>query len=122
QPKTLAGRASTRALALRVLGDLLAVVGEGAVGDRVREILERVDRLAVPADQDAEVAAAALDVDRVVVLVHLDAALDPDRRRDPLDEVARLRGKRRLRARRLGRRLVGGGDHPGGRVADAEDP
>src|SRR5919202_5051312 len=111
------------AIARRVDDHLLALVREGAVGDRVREVLARVDRLPVPADQNAEVAAAALDVHRVVALLDVDAAVDADGRRDPLHELARLRSERRLRAdRRRLRRLVDGSDHARRRVADAENP
>ena len=52
-------RAAPLAVARRVDDDLLAVLGVTSPDDRVREVLDRVDRLAVPADQQPEVAARA---------------------------------------------------------------
>ena len=47
--------ASPCAIARRIDDDLLAVVGMTAEHDRIRQVLDRVDRLAVAADQHAEV-------------------------------------------------------------------
>ena len=96
-------------------------LGAAAPRDRVREVLDRVDRLAVLADQQAELVAAARDVDRLVVLAHVDAAATPIPIGDPLDELAahgpRPRSRRldhgarvdrpRRRARACSRRRAG---------------
>ena len=88
------------AVAGRVDDDRLAGSAAVAVDDRVREVLERVDRLAVLADQEAEVAARAGGDDRLVVLVDLDAAADAERGREALEQLAaRGRGLALVRRR-----------------------
>ena len=49
---------------------------------------------------------ADADVDRLLVLLHLHAALDPEGIRDPFDELASLRGTRRVRNSRFGLRSL----------------
>ena len=99
-----------------------------AVEDRVRQVLQRVDRLAVPADQQAQIASGARDEELVLPL----AARRPGRRsraRPPRARRARGRGARarsRRRAAAPGSRAAArAGDgsrrnHPRRRVADAE--
>ena len=80
------------AVAGRIDDHRLALVVAAAEEDRVREVLDRVDRLAVPADQHAEVVALADDADLLLALLDLDRALDADLVRDPLDDLAQAGG------------------------------
>src|ERR671924_1680399 len=92
--------------------------------DRVHEVLDRVDRLAMTADQQPEVTAGARGDDGIVELVDVDAARDPHSERDPRDELAHERcdialvGPRRL----LHDHTVAldGGDDARRRIADSE--
>src|SRR5207245_7058938 len=55
--------------------------------DCIDEVLNRVDRLPVAADEDAGIAPGARHVQAVLVLAYVDAAVDAERRRDSLDEL-----------------------------------
>jgi hypothetical protein len=68
--------------------DRLAILVAAAEDDRVREVLDRVDRLAVAADQHAEVVAVADREDLLVRLLDLDRAAHADLVGDPLDHLA----------------------------------
>ena len=61
--------------------------------DRVDDVLHRVDRLSVPADQHADVATDALDMHAVGVLANLDPAVHAELGDDPLDERAHVGGQ-----------------------------
>ena len=55
-------------------------------GDPVGDVLDRVDRLAVAADQQAEVVALEVGTDLLVVLLDVDARFDPDAGEDLLEQ------------------------------------
>src|SRR2546423_5544562 len=77
------------AAALPVAGGVddhvLLEVREAAADDRVGEVLDRVDRLAMPADQDAELTGGARRGDRLLLLLDLDAAADAERTADAVE-------------------------------------
>src|SRR5579884_2102123 len=61
--------------------------------DSIREVLDRVDRLSMMPDQQPEVLADELGADPVGLLLNIDARLDADSGRDPLEQLANaLRG------------------------------
>src|SRR5918994_3605155 len=82
--------ASPIAIAGRIDDDVLRTFGPAASRDGVREVLDRVDRLPVLADQQAELRAAADDVDRLLVLPHVDPTSHADPLGDTLHELTRL--------------------------------
>src|SRR6185437_6802649 len=113
--------AAPLAVAGGVDGDRLSLAT--AEEDRVAQVLERVDRLAVLADQESEIAAGARDENLLVPFVRLGHGADPDRGHDALDQLAHpllelglvvawRPDRRRARSAR--------GDDTGRRVADAE--
>ena len=129
QRKRVKRRLAPVAVSRRVDGDRLSLVVAAAEDDRVREVLDCVDRLAVPADQHAEIVALTNDADLLLAFLDLDRALDSDLVRDPLDDLAqescvfalafaRLRRDQLPRERRVA--LLDARDDPGGLVADSE--
>src|SRR4029450_8989683 len=70
--------------------DGLALVATAAPDHRVREVLDRVDRLAVLPDRPPEPPSDDGPPHRLVGLHDLDARLHADRLEDPLDHLAHL--------------------------------
>ena len=87
------------AVAGGVDGDPLALLA-AAEGGLVAEQLDRVDRLAVAADQQADVLAVDVGVDLVLVLLDRDRGLEAELLDDALEQHAnplgRLLGQHRL--------------------------
>ena len=109
----------------RVDDDRLRSLVASAAEDRVGEVLDRVDRLAVLADQHAELGAVAASRTLLVVLHDVDPALDAERVADSLEELAQRRRSLALvasarRARRGRSASSTRRDHARRRVADAE--
>ena len=114
-------RLPPRAISRRVDDDLFPGVEMTAERDRVREVLNRVDRLAVAADQHAQVGTGDGERDQLVLLTRVDPARNPDRRGDPLDELAHLSRERALLARLGSSHVVRHRrHHPRRRVTDPE--
>src|SRR5580765_3247299 len=80
--------------------DLLALVRLPAVHRRVREVLDRVDRLTVPADQHPQVGPDARDGDRLVAFLDVDLRVDTVPVDDALYELPRFRREIALVVRR----------------------
>src|SRR5438034_3164739 len=74
----------------RIDDDILAVVRARAPDDRIREVLDRVDRLTVLADQEPEIRAGARRRDRFVVLEDVDPATDADPGGDAFEQLAHV--------------------------------
>jgi len=88
--------------------------------DRVREVLNRVDRLTVLADQESEVATGARHRDDAVAFRRGDGHVRIDRRGDAVDELARgVRGFA-LGSRAFHNGLGNARDHPRRRASDSE--
>ena len=122
QGHRLERRGASRPIAGGVDDHGLPLAGLVAGDNGVREVLDRIDRLAVPADQDAEVVARADGGDGLLVLGHVDPAADADPVRDQRDHVADARRELRLVARRARlRRGVDRRDDPRRGVPDAEE-
>src|SRR6478736_3045764 len=108
--KRLERDAPAVAIARRVDDDLLAILGMTSPHDGVREVLDRVDRLTMAADEHAQVHTRARDRDGFVTLLHVDVRAHSDSVHDSGDELPRFCGELRL-VYRLGlllRRRVGG--------------
>src|SRR5437868_5669218 len=86
----LESEAPALAISRGVDDDLLARITVGSMDDRVDQILDGVDRLAVPADEEPRVGRAARNGDRLVVLLDVEASLDAERRRDLAEQAADL--------------------------------
>src|SRR3954453_23547546 len=98
-----------------------------AVHRRIREVLDRVDRLPVPPDEHAEIGTVTRQRDRLVVLVRRDVRVHADAVDDALHELARLRREVALIVWHHGRSLFGDraggdrGDHAGRREAHSQE-
>src|SRR6266566_58625 len=81
------------AIARRIDDDRLPVFGLAAVDDCVRQVLNRIDRLPVLADQKAEVTAGERGGQRLLVLLDRQPRMHPDLANDAIEELADGGGK-----------------------------
>src|SRR4029077_21149491 len=69
--------------------DLLALLA-ATVRDRIEQILDRVDRLPMPADQETGIGGGARRNERLVVLAHIHPRLDAERSSDARYQLAHV--------------------------------
>src|SRR5207247_6332186 len=109
---------------VRVEKDRLPILCPTAIDDRVREVLDRVDGLAVLADQQSEVAAREGGGERLLVLLDREPGVHADLADDSPQQLANRRGEFAL-LNGLGGPIgiavhSDGRDHPSRSKADAE--
>ena len=92
------------AVALDIEDDVDAPLLAAAVGREIREILERVERLPVLADEDAEALAAEVVDIALVRLPHRERHREPHAAEDIAQELLRARARRPCRRRHRRRR------------------